>query len=741
MSNIFTTQPSYERIFYVKREGAQTGDTTNDRVAIQAAIDRAYTAGGGVVQLDPGVYYVNENGSGIGLLLKTGVKLRGAGKNITYIYTDPTGSTTAYNVIAPYLFNTTTSPYGAHELDIEGITFHSTSIANDAASKRLHNFIGIVNCPRATVRGCGFGNSRGHYAEVNLSRNVLIEDCSTEMGGFCAIAKFQLDNNGNAGPSRSTSNITTSISGSATRASGTQTLLTVTSTTGMKPGDYVLITSANGASASTYNAVGGYRITEVVSGTTVAIALAWPSNATTAGTLTVTTPNENIRINRYVDKVTTESTSEDIAVRQFLDLSHTNLTGVTRNVTLENSVIVPYTCSGTIAAGQTRYTVGFDSAAPPLEFTGLRIRNNIFRDGGHTGNTILIALHNMVYSSTYPLRQISGVVIEGNVVQDAGMLCFLWAGDVSSSDGQVRTSIATTATQTWRDITVRNNVVQPILRGGATTYARASRIFLMGAGEKATFRNNRVYFPNVAPSNLNGLSWTVSVSGNYGFHFDHVRDLHVEDNEVEVALTEGNAALYLAAYVFGCSAFELAASGPIRGSQVWVNNSAVGTGAINLGITRGFTEVLTAGTTGVSSWASSTSPSVAGIWKGNRVTTGGSLVADTCYGNTFLAVGVNGALGTAITDASESEAVSGSNWGRHRWGYGPRSGTATLVGGTVTVTDAAITANTIITVQRVTAGGTIGDITVTRTAGTSFTLTSADVADTSTVSYLIYEPN
>jgi hypothetical protein len=64
--------------------------TTNDRAAIQAAIDAAATAGGGVVFLPPGTYSVGASGSTAGgqaysLLLKDKVHLRGAGMFLTTI--------------------------------------------------------------------------------------------------------------------------------------------------------------------------------------------------------------------------------------------------------------------------------------------------------------------------------------------------------------------------------------------------------------------------------------------------------------------------------------------------------------------------------------------------------------------------------------------------------------------------------------------------------------------------------
>ncbi len=70
-----------------------------------------------------------------------------------------------------------------------------------------------------------------------------------------------------------------------------------------------------------------------------------------------------------------------------------------------------------------------------------------------------------------------------------------------------------------------------------------------------------------------------------------------------------------------------------------------------------------------------------------------------------------------------------------------RAGNATLVGGTVTVSNTTITANSIIYLTRKTAGGSIGDLTYTLSAATSFTINSASGTDTSTVSFVIIELN
>ncbi len=66
------------------------------------------------------------------------------------------------------------------------------------------------------------------------------------------------------------------------------------------------------------------------------------------------------------------------------------------------------------------------------------------------------------------------------------------------------------------------------------------------------------------------------------------------------------------------------------------------------------------------------------------------------------------------------------------------SGTAVLVGGTKAVTDANITANSVIRLSYKTIGGTPGAVYVSaKTAGTSFTITSTSGTDTSTIYYEI----
>lgn len=68
-------------------------------------------------------------------------------------------------------------------------------------------------------------------------------------------------------------------------------------------------------------------------------------------------------------------------------------------------------------------------------------------------------------------------------------------------------------------------------------------------------------------------------------------------------------------------------------------------------------------------------------------------------------------------------------------------GSATLVGGTVVVSTTKVTANSRIFLTNNVNGGTLGSLSVSaRTAGTSFTISSTNVLDTSTVAWVIIEP-
>jgi hypothetical protein len=72
-------------LFNAKDYGAVGDGVTNDRPAIQAAIDACHTAGGGEVSLPPGTYLINVHPTlaNVGVLLTNNVRLRGSGREAT----------------------------------------------------------------------------------------------------------------------------------------------------------------------------------------------------------------------------------------------------------------------------------------------------------------------------------------------------------------------------------------------------------------------------------------------------------------------------------------------------------------------------------------------------------------------------------------------------------------------------------------------------------------------------------
>ncbi|MEU4920174.1 glycosyl hydrolase family 28-related protein [Streptomyces parvus] len=73
-------------------------------------------------------------------------------------------------------------------------------------------------------------------------------------------------------------------------------------------------------------------------------------------------------------------------------------------------------------------------------------------------------------------------------------------------------------------------------------------------------------------------------------------------------------------------------------------------------------------------------------------------------------------------------------------GTNARMGVATLAAGTRVVANTSVTANTRVATFRQAAGGTLGHLSTTKVAGTSFTINSSSNTDTSIVAWVLYEP-
>ncbi|MEU3255959.1 glycosyl hydrolase family 28-related protein [Streptomyces sp. NPDC006997] len=74
-------------------------------------------------------------------------------------------------------------------------------------------------------------------------------------------------------------------------------------------------------------------------------------------------------------------------------------------------------------------------------------------------------------------------------------------------------------------------------------------------------------------------------------------------------------------------------------------------------------------------------------------------------------------------------------------GANARMGVSTLAGGTVTVANTTVTADTRVALFRQAAGGALGHLSVTTDPGVGFTVDSSSATDTSTVAWVLFEPS
>ena len=159
----------------------------------------------------------------------------------------------------------------------------------------------------------------------------------------------------------------------------------------------------------------------------------------------------------------------------------------------------------------------------------------------------------------------------------------------------------------------------------------------------------------------------------------------------------------------------------LQGASIQFANSSAG----NL------TDALITGATGISGRTTGDQLTVTG---GNGYNSGATNGGDlTLKSGTPNSSGVNGHL---ILETGSTTGTLKLNSGANE-----QCGLATLVGGTVVVNNTKITANSYVFLTHRTLGGTVGTLTYTVSAGTSFTITSTSGTDTSTVNWFIVEPN
>jgi hypothetical protein len=535
-------------IFYPERYGAIAGDLLDDKAAIQSAIDAAEAAGGGIVQLGKGRYRVSPLATQIGLLVDSEyVLLRGLGEATEIMFITATASNgAAFCGIAPKRYNTCTSPYTAAPLWIENLRLTADAYTGGLADE-CHDLVGIVHCPWAILRNVGFGMGYYHCFEINVSKNVLVEDCYTY--GTCNFGSnlIQFDSLGSAG------------------------------------------------------AIAG------------------------GGTHSASTPNSNITIRRFIQRSARQDLTIDFGAShtagvEGILLSHTNALGVLRNVTIEGCRFIPHR-HPTVATGNSRNVIGFDNAALPLECTNLTIDGNTFvgdqgdTPGGIAGTHVFVHLG----AASTATRRIRNVKVMNNLFD--GSWYFPLILGAGNSDATSRTTIAVTTLESHQNILVEGNTFVCGLNANDTDGGRTPKGVWVGASRSVVARNNNYTVPNQAV----GAGWTASDfvnTGSFGFYFDHVQELTVENNHVEMAMPIATMTWNFTAYAFAWGGFEVSS---VPANTRVVGNVAHGNGTIGGNMSCYFAEVITTGTTGMPQWADKDTPFVTGEWRGNFGTTGGTV--------------------------------------------------------------------------------------------------------------------
>jgi len=183
------------------------------------------------------------------------------------------------------------------------------------------------------------------------------------------------------------------------------------------------------------------------------------------------------------------------------------------------------------------------------------------------------------------------------------------------------------------------------------------------------------------------------------------------------------------------------------GSQsisVTTKNSATNIGVLGLGLNAGTSPIQIGGYFGLQA-TTPTFASAAGVFDNGAVAAPIALFRDN--GTTQVAIVDGGAVAIGAATATDKLEVTGNialmaagNKIKITTGTNASAGTATLSGGTVTVSTTAVTANSLIFLTDATTGAltNIGTPTVgTKTAGTSFVINSTNVLDASVVNWII----
>ena len=155
------------QVYNVKAWGATGNGTTDDTVAIQAALSAAGTAGGGIVLLPPGTYLVSQQ-----LVLQNNVALRGSGTGCTTVTVAPA----SYGNFANNLAIISTATYcGIFDITIDGQFRNAVSpVATDCGLVELGT--------NSVLERCLLNDANAYGVYANGSSEIAINDCEWALG-------------------------------------------------------------------------------------------------------------------------------------------------------------------------------------------------------------------------------------------------------------------------------------------------------------------------------------------------------------------------------------------------------------------------------------------------------------------------------------------------------------------------------------------------------------------------------
>jgi hypothetical protein len=160
MDSLFT-DVNNARVFNVKSYGAVGNGVTDDRAAIQHAIDAKDSAGAGIILLPPGVFIVSsvthpvDANFKVGLILKSNTILRGSGPGRTIIRR---AANQANHSALIYNYHVTTAD---SNITVEDIELDGNSANNPGNVDSVQFGLSLWNTTRATIRNVTVRNVRG----------------------------------------------------------------------------------------------------------------------------------------------------------------------------------------------------------------------------------------------------------------------------------------------------------------------------------------------------------------------------------------------------------------------------------------------------------------------------------------------------------------------------------------------------------------------------------------------------